>query len=67
MITEDEDNKREFRKKVIDLIKTSKEKEIKLLNEIKKLREENRNHSNLLLALEDEKKKTIKQHSQIKK
>ena len=30
LITEDEDNKREFRKKVVDHIKLSKENEIKL-------------------------------------
>ena len=44
LITEDEDNKREFRKKVVDHIKLSKENEIKLLGEITKLKEENKNY-----------------------
>ena len=65
LITEDEDNKREFRKKVVDHIKISKEKEIKLSNEIKKLQENDKNHKNLLLALDDEKKRSEKQYSQI--
>ena len=65
LITEDEDNKREFRKKVVDHIKLSKENEIKLLGEITKLKEENKNYSNLILDLENEKKRTTKQYSQI--
>ena len=65
LITEDEDNKRKFRKKVVDHIKLSKENEIKLLGEITKLKEENKNYSNLILDLENEKKRTTKQYSQI--
>ena len=40
LITEDEDNNREFRKKVAKHIKSSNENEIKLLDEIKKLQEQ---------------------------
>lgn len=65
LITEDEDNKREFRKKVVDHVKLSKENEIKLLAEITKLKEENKNYSNLILDLDNEKKRTTKQYSQI--
>ena len=65
LITEDEDNKREFRKKVVDHIKLSKKNEIKLLGKITKLKEENKNYSNLILDLENEKKRTTKQYSQI--
>ena len=65
LITEDEDNKRKFRKKVVDHIKLSKDNEIKLLAEITKLKEENKNYSNLILDLDNEKKRTTKQYSQI--
>lgn len=65
LITEDEDNKREFRKKVVDHIKTSKEKEVKLSAQIEKLKQENQSYEKLLLNLENEKKRTAKQFSQI--
>ena len=65
LITEDEDNKRKFRKKVVDHIKLSKDNKIKLLAEITKLKEENKNYSNIILDLDNEKKRTTKQYSQI--
>ena len=51
LITEDEDNNREFRKKVAKHIKSSNENEIKLLDEIKKLQEQISEQNNIITNL----------------
>jgi PAS domain S-box-containing protein len=68
LITQEENEKREFRKKVMDNIKIAKEREIELLNEIKLLQQKQKQFAHLDLinkALDDEKKKTAKLHSQL--
>ena len=51
LITEDEDNNREFRKKVAKHIKSSNENEIKLLDEIKRLQEQISEQNNIITNL----------------
>ncbi|MFA7083681.1 MAG: response regulator [Arcobacteraceae bacterium] len=66
--TQEETEKREFRKKVIDNIKECKEREVKLNNEIKFLKQKSQQIAHIHLiqhALEEEKKKSLKQHSQL--
>lgn len=68
LITQEENEKREFRKKVMDNIKMAKEREIELLNEIKLLQQKQKQFAHVDLinkALEDEKKKTNKLNSQL--
>lgn len=68
LTTQEETEKREFRKKVMDNIKECKKKEIELNNEIKLLKQKAKQFAHVDLisqALEDEKKKSSKQYSQI--
>lgn len=68
LTTQEETEKREFRKRVMDNIKECKKKEIELNNEIKLLKQKAKQFAHVDLisqALEDEKKKSAKQYSQI--
>lgn len=68
LITQEENEKREFRKKVLDNIKVAKERELELLNEIKLLQQKQKQFAHFDLfnkALEEEKKKNAKQHFQL--
>lgn len=68
LTTQEETEKREFRKRVMDNIKECKKKEIELHNEIKLLKQKAKQYAHVDLiskAFEDEKKKSSQQHSQI--
>lgn len=68
LTTQEETEKREFRKRVMDNIKECKKKEIELNNEIKFLKQKAKQFAHVDLisqALDEEKKKSAQQHSQI--